>query len=84
MFTTAYGAAVWRFCEVVTLCRGDLREDNIKMKLTKHGVSVWAGSKRLTVGGPWRATAETTLNIPVPQRILLRLFVCSLLPHLVT
>jgi hypothetical protein len=47
------------------------------MKLTKHDVSVWTGLKRLTVGGPWRAAAETTLNILVPQRILLRLFVTS-------
>jgi len=74
VFTTAYGAAVRRLCDVVTLCRGDLWEDNIKMKLTKHDVSVWAGFKWLTVWSLWRPAAETTLNIPVAQRLYL--FVC--------
>jgi len=35
----------------VTLCRRDSWEDNIKMKLIKHDVSVLAGFKWLTVGG---------------------------------
>ena len=58
------------------LCRGDSWEQNFKIKLTKHDVTVLAGFKWPTVGCPWRATAHTTLNISVPQRLVLCLFVC--------
>jgi len=50
VFTAAYGAAVRRCCEVATLCRGDSWQHNIKMKLTKHDVSVLAGQLGVRAG----------------------------------
>ena len=58
------------------LGRGDSWEDNIKMKLIKHDVSEWEGNLLANSECPWKATGESALNIPAPQRLLFCLFVC--------